>query len=74
MFRGVLGVYMVYMTCITGVHRCTYGNAGVLRGYTGGNPSTNRMQTQRFDVPRDTHEAVENGGGGGAAPDEDAHA
>ena len=32
------------------------------------------MQTHRFDVPRDTHEAVENGGGGGAAPDEDAHA
>ena len=32
------------------------------------------MQTHRFDVPRDTHEAVENGGGGGAAPDEDADA
>ena len=28
-FRGVFGVYMVVYTCITGVHRCTYGNAGV---------------------------------------------
>ena len=28
-FRGVLGVCMVVYTCITGVHRCIYGNKGV---------------------------------------------
>ena len=29
-FKGVLGVYMVAYTCITGMHRCKYGNEGVL--------------------------------------------
>ena len=41
MFRGVLGVYSEYMvvyTCITGVHRCVYGNEwvyikGIYNGY-----------------------------------------
>ena len=35
-FRGVIDVYMgcIYM-CITGVHRCKYGNGGVYRVYTG---------------------------------------
>jgi hypothetical protein len=35
-FRGVIGVYMMYIygvICITGVHRCIYGNAGVQRMY-----------------------------------------
>ena len=39
-FRGVLGVYMVVYTCITGVrrctylgvHRCTYGKCRCIKG------------------------------------------
>ena len=31
-FRGVLGVYMVVCTCITGVHRCMHGYKGCIKG------------------------------------------
>ena len=34
-FRGVLGVYMVYIWCLTGVNRCMYGYIGVYRVYKG---------------------------------------
>ena len=53
-FRGVLDVYMVYgvYTCITGVHRCTYGKCrcimkvykgcikGIYKGYNMMGPNT----------------------------------